>query len=155
MADDLSTLKDDMVAFIEGHGLKRFFGYISTDEVQCVVWNSGENPDGWKDFVELAKSAGAAFLIMHTWTLERKGLDDLSERLRNAHYTSDEDIEEVRWLRTYAGKTGFVQLGWAHQGTIFLYEASTPWYDNYQHLLELSEDFSGLTLDEPDQEDER
>ena len=26
--DDLSGLKDDMVAFIEGHGMRRFPGYI-------------------------------------------------------------------------------------------------------------------------------
>ena len=31
--DDLTSLKDDMVAFIEGHGLRRFHGYVDYDEV--------------------------------------------------------------------------------------------------------------------------
>ena len=60
------TVKDDMVAFIEGHGMRRFHGYVDYDEVQCVMWEMGGNPDGWKDFVELAKAAAAPFLTMHS-----------------------------------------------------------------------------------------
>ena len=69
-------------------------------------------------------------------------------------YTSDEDLEEARWLRAYISKIGFVQLGWAYQGSLFLYEASTEWYDRYQHLLELVEDFGGIAIDESDEDDE-
>ena len=36
--DDLSGLKDDMIAFIEGHGLRRFHGYVDYEEVQ---WSCG------------------------------------------------------------------------------------------------------------------
>jgi len=36
--DDLSGLKDDMIAFIEGHGMRRFHGYVDHDEVQSIVW---------------------------------------------------------------------------------------------------------------------
>ena len=61
--DDLSTVKDDMVAFIEGHGMRRFHGYVDYEEVQCVMWEMGGNPDGWKDFVELAKTAGAEKVV--------------------------------------------------------------------------------------------
>jgi len=66
------------------------------------------------------------------------------ERLGHAEFTNDEDIDEARWLRTYIGKTGFVQLGFAHQGIMMVYEASTDWYDHYQRLLELSEDFAAF-----------
>jgi len=51
--DDLTTVKDDMIAFIEGHGMRRFHGFVDYEEVQCVMWEMGGNPDGWKDFVEL------------------------------------------------------------------------------------------------------
>ena len=67
---------------------------------------------------------------------------------------NDEDLEDARWLRTYAGKTGFVQLGWPFQGSIFLYEASTEWYDRYQRLAELSDDFGGIPIDEPGPDEE-
>src|ERR1019366_3611281 len=63
MSDDLSSLKDDMVAFILGHGMSRFQGYV-TEDVHSVMWDPRDNPESWKDFVELAKKAGCAFLSM-------------------------------------------------------------------------------------------
>ncbi len=152
--DDLSGLKDDMVAFIEGHGMRRFHGYVDYEEVQSVLWKSGDSADGWKDFVELAKAAGAPFLTMDSWSLQREELDELIQRLSNAEFTNDEDLEDARWLRTYSGKTGFVQLGFANQGIMMVYEASTEWYDRYQRLVEFTEDFGGIPIDEPDQDEE-
>jgi hypothetical protein len=154
MTDDLTSLKDDMIAFIEGHGMRRFPGYVDYEEVQCVMLDSNNNAEAWKDFVELAKASSAPFLTMHSWTLTREELDEIIRRLSNGEYSNDEDVEDARWLRTYLGKTGFVQLGFAHQGTMFLFETGTEWYERYQHLLEISEDFGGLTIDEPDQDDE-
>jgi len=152
--DDLATLKDDMIAFTEGHGMRRFPGFVDYEEVQCVSWKAGDNPDGWKDFVELAKAAGAAFLTMDSWRLDREELDTMIQRLSDAEFTTDEDLEDARWLRTYVGKTGFVQLGFAYQGVMMIYESSTPWYQRYQSIIELSDDFSGLPIDEPGQDDE-
>jgi hypothetical protein len=154
LPDDLASLKDDMVAFIEGHGMLRFRGYVDYEEVQSVMWKSEDNPESWKDFVELAKAAAAPFLTMDSWRLQREELDELLERVGNAEFTNDEDLEDARWLRTYVGKTGFVQLGFAHQGIMMVYEASTEWYERYQRLVEMSEDFGGIPIDEPDQDDE-
>ena len=102
----------------------------------------------------MAKDSGAPFLTMHDWVLERDELDDLMKRLSNAQFTNDDDLEDARWLRAYVGKTGFVQLGWPYQGSVMLYEINTEWYDRYQRLLELSEDFGGIPIDESDQDDE-
>jgi len=154
VSDDLTTLKDDMTAFIEGHGMRRFPGFVDSEQVQTIPWKSAENPDGWKDFVELAKASGASFLTMDEWVLEREELDDLVQRLRSADFSNDEDMEEARWLKTYTSKTGFIQLGWAYQGCVFTYEASTDWYERYQHLVELAEDFGGIAIDESDEDDE-
>jgi hypothetical protein len=52
------------------------------------------------------------------------------------------------------GKTGFLQLGWPFQGSVMLYETGTDWYDRYQHLLELSENFGDIQIDESE-DDER
>jgi hypothetical protein len=152
--DDLSSLKEDMIAFIEGHGMRRFRGYVS-DEMSSVTWDPGDNPESWKDFVEVAKASGSAFLTMNEFILQREDLDYLIERLRAGQYTNAEDLEEARCLRAYLGRTGFVQLGWPYQGILFLYEVSNDWYDRYQRLLDLAEECGGITIDEPDQDDER
>ncbi len=154
MPDDLSSLKDDMNAFILGHGLSRFQGYV-TEEVHSVMWDPKDNPDSWKDFVELAKKAGSQFLSMDEEVLQRDELDYLVQRLQHASYPSDEDLDEARWLRNYIGKTGFIQLGWPHQGIMFLFEVTTEWYERYQHLLDLVEDFGSLAIDDSDQDDEK
>lgn len=150
MLENLTSLKDDMTAFIEGHGMRRFAGYV-TDDVTSVAWETGDNPDAWKDFVELAKAASATFLTMNDAVLEKEDVDLLVERLRNANEFGDqEDEEDARLLRAYIGKTGFIQLGWPHQGVMFLYEVSTPWYDRYQRLMEAAEDFGGFVIDDPE-----
>ena len=153
MQDDLTTLKDDMTAFIVGHGLRRFHGYVSED-VPSVMWDSSENPDAWKDLVELAKASGSPFVTMSDVILDKEDLDFLTERLNSAAYPDDEDLEEARWLKSFAGKTGFIQIGLPYQGIMFLFEASTDWYDRYQRLVDLAEELGGFVIDEPDTDDE-
>src|SRR5713226_1225286 len=92
--DDLNSLKDDMVAFIEGHGMLRFPGFVDYEQVQTVAWKSQDNPDSWKDFVELAKAAAVPFLTMDSWRLERDELDAMIQRLSMAEFTSDEELED-------------------------------------------------------------
>jgi len=150
-AEDLSGLKDDMIAFIEGHGLKRFRGYVN-EELASVAWDD-ENPESWKDFVEVAKASGSAFLTMNDFALEQDDLDYLVDCLRDSRYVSDEDRQEARWMRSCVGRVGYIQLGMPYHGILFLYESSTAWYESYQRLLELAEDCGGITIDEPDQSD--
>jgi len=152
MMDDLTSLRDDMTAFVEGHGMRRFHAFIP-DNMETVVWDGDDNPESWKDFVELAKAAGAQFLTMSAVVLERSDLEDLVRRLERSSYVNDDDLEEARWLRTYIGKTGFVQLGFPHQGVLFVCEIACDWYERYQHLIDISEDFGGMTFDEADEDD--
>jgi hypothetical protein len=134
MEQDLHNLKDDMVAFIEGHGLKRFYGTIK-DEVPSVLWSPDEEqPDSWKDFVELAQASGLHFITMSYDSLVTEDVDFLLERLEDLNYMTEEDIEEARWLRNFVGKVGHVQLGFPCHGVMFLYEVSTEWYENFERL---------------------
>lgn len=153
METDLSHLKDDMIAFTEGHGMRRFQGYVG-DDIPCVMWEQDENRDSWKDFVEIAKGSGATFLTMNESVLEKEDVEMLIERLGNVDFGADEDIDEARWLKTYIGKTGFLQLGFPCQGVMLLYELSTDWYDRYQRLLDIAEEYGGMVFDEPDSDDE-
>ena len=53
--DDLTGLKDDMTAFIEGHGMRRFHA-MPVEEAQSVNWDATGNPESWKDFVEIGRA---------------------------------------------------------------------------------------------------
>ena len=147
----LLSLKDDMVAFIEGHGLRRIPAYVG-EEVPTVLWDDEENADGWKDFVETAKAAGAPFLTMSDVRLEKADLELLIEELQEANFPDAEspELDEAQSLSTYVGKVGYIQLGFAHQGIVFLHESTTSWYERYQSLLESLDNFGNITFGDED-----
>jgi hypothetical protein len=149
--DNLVSLKDDMVAFIAGHGLRRMPAFV-TEEVPTVLFEE-ENPDSWKDFVEHAKAAGAAFITMSDVVLEKTDVAVLIEQLRDHTFSDEEeiDLDDAEALIKHVGRTGYLQLGFAHQGVVFLFETSTEWYDRFQDLMEAATDIGGVVLDERDE----
>jgi hypothetical protein len=151
--DNLISLKDDMVAFIAGHGMRRMNGYVS-DEVPTVLFQE-ENPDGWKDFVELAKASGAPFLTMSEGVLEKTDIAVLIEQIRDQMYPDDEspEVEDAERLVRHVGKIGYLQLGFAHQGVMFLFETTTDWYDSFQDLMETVTDIGGIVVDDRENEE--
>jgi hypothetical protein len=153
--ENLLSLKDDMVAFIEGHGLRRLPGYV-TEDIPSIVWEGQGNPDAWKDFVEMAKHVGAPFVTFSEMSLEREELDALVEEAGDMNFPDEEATElvEAQWLRKYAGMLGYIQLGFVHQGLVFLHETTTEWYERYQALLEDVEAFQDIVIDGHDHDDE-
>ena len=153
--DDLISLKDDMVAFIEGHGMQRLPGFI-TEDVPTVLWDGKDNPDSWKDFVEMAKHVGAPFVTFSEMTLEREELEALIEEAGEMNFPDEEPSElvEAQWLRKYAGMVGYIQLGFVYQGMAFLHETTTDWYERFQSLLEDVENFHDIVIDDHNHEDE-
>jgi hypothetical protein len=153
MEPDLHNLRDDMIAFVEGHGLRRFNAHVG-DDVATVPWSADEDhPDAWKDFVELAKASGLSFVTMNFVELDKEDVDLLLNRLQEIEYMSEEDVEEARWLREFVGKVGYIQLGFPCQGVIFTYEISTEWYESFQRLEDAADDYDGILIDDDQEED--
>ena len=147
--DNLISLKDDMVAFIEGHGLRRLPGYV-TEDISSVLWEDQENPEAWKDFVEMAKHVGAPFVTFSDMTLEDEELDALVDEAREMNFPDEDGAElvEAEWLRKYVGKVGYIQLGFVYQGMAFLHETTTEWYERYQSLVEDMDSFNDIVIDD-------
>ena len=150
--DDLSTVKDDMVAFIAGHGMRRMKAYVPED-VPTVIFED-DDVDGWKDFVEDAKAAGAPFVTMSEVILEPEDVATLIGQIRDQSFPDPEagELEEAQELMQHVGKSGYLQLGFAHGGVVFLYETATEWYDLFQELLETVGHLGGLIVDDHDDE---
>jgi hypothetical protein len=146
--DNLISLKDDMVAFIAGHGLRRMNGYV-TEDVPSVIFEE-ENADSWKDFVELAKAAGAPFVTMSEVVLEKSDIAILLEQLRDQTFPDDDsqEMDDAERLVNHVGKVGYLQLGFAHQGVMFIFEIATDWYDSFQNLMETVTDLGGIVVDD-------
>jgi hypothetical protein len=153
--DNLISLKDDMIAFIAGHGMRRLNGYV-TEEVPTVIFEE-ENADGWKDFVEHAKAAGAPFVTMSEVILEKSDIAILLEQLREQTFSGNSDdnpdVDDAEYLVNHVGKVGYLQLGFAHQGVMFIFETATEWYDRFQALIEAVTNLDGIVLNDGDSED--
>jgi hypothetical protein len=153
--DNLISLKDDMVAFIEGHGMRRLPGYV-TEDLPTVLWEDEINPDSWKDFVEMAKFAGAPFVTMSEVILEKDDVELLLEQIRDENYPDDDatELDEAQYLVNFVGKVGYIQLGFAYQGVIFVHENATQWYERYQQLVESVEDLSDIVFEDDGDEEQ-
>jgi hypothetical protein len=156
--DNLASIKDDMVAFIEGHGIRRVPTHVGED-IPSILWEDEANPDSWKDFVETAKAAGATFITMSDEVLEKEDVELLIEEVQEQDYTIEEssstsEIDEAQTLVSHIGKVGHLQLGFPHQGIMFLYETSTEWYDRYQQLLDSVGDLGNIVFEDDDEDDQ-
>jgi hypothetical protein len=157
MIEDLTAIHDDMLAFSQGLGLRHFHGYIP-DEMPSVLWDGEDVNESWKDFVELARASGAAFLTMNSVQLESDDVELLMSELRRSNFSREEDLETARQLRKHYGQLGFIQLGFPHQGVMFLCELLTAWYEGYKALQEMADDLGGIMIDgstDGSEEDER
>jgi hypothetical protein len=158
MVEDLSSIQDDVQAFTQGLGLRRFQGYIP-DEMPSVMWEADDVHESWKDFLELARASGAPFITMNSVQLDADDLEILSSELRRSSLSREEDMDLARQLRSHVGRMGFIQLGFPYQGVMFLCELSTEWYENYMALQEMAEDLGGIMIDgssdSSEEEDER
>ena len=150
--DNLISLKDDMVAFIAGHGMRRLNGYV-TEEVPTVIFEE-ENPDGWKDFVEHAKAAGAPFVTMSEVILEKSDIAILLDQIREQNFPDEDapELDDAEYLVNHVGKVGYLQLGFAYNGVMFIFETSTEWYERFQELMETVTDLGGIVVDDRDED---
>ena len=150
--DDLTAVKDDMVAFISGHGMRRMKSFVPED-VPTVLFEE-DDVDGWKDFVEHAKAANAPFITMSDVILEPEDVATLISQVRDQEYPDGDsgELEEAQSLMQHVGKTGYLQLGFAQGGVIFLYETATEWYDLFQELMESVSELGHIIVDDRDDE---
>jgi len=146
--DNLISIKDDMVAFIAGHGMRRFNGYVA-EEVPTVMFED-DDADAWKVFVEHAKAAGATFITMSEVVLEKSDIAILLEQLRDQSFPDPDapELDDAEYLINHVGKLGYLQLGFAHQGVMFLFETSTEWYERFQELIETITELGGIVVDD-------
>ncbi len=52
----------------------------------------------------------------------------------------------------HVGKIGYLQLGFAYSGVMFVFETATEWYDRFQSLMEAVSELGGIVVDDGDDE---
>ena len=87
--------------------------------------------------------------------LEKEDLELLMEQMRAQNFPDDDspEMEDAHQLTKHVGKIGHLQLGFAHQGVIFLYETATDWYDRYQQWMEAMTELGTIHIESGDDTD--
>jgi hypothetical protein len=109
--------------------------------------------------VETAKAAGSPFLTMSEAVLEKEDVEMLIEEVQDQEFNlgmggGSAELDEAQTLVTHIGKIGHLQLGFPHQGIMFLCEVSTEWYERYQQLLDTVDDLGDIVFEDEDEDEE-
>jgi hypothetical protein len=85
--------------------------------------------------------------------LEPEDVSTLIKQVREQSFpdADSSEMEAAQELMQHVGKVGYLQLGFAQGGVIFLYETATEWYDLFQELMDQISEL-GILMD--DHEDE-
>jgi hypothetical protein len=86
--------------------------------------------------------------------LEPEDVATLISQVRDQNYPDGDsgELEEAQGLLQHVGKTGYLQLGFAQGGVIFLYETATEWYDLFQELMDSVSELGHIIVDDRDDE---
>ncbi len=143
-SNNLTSLKDDMIAFIEGHGMRHFPALIPEDTPR-VWWHDQETADdaaqsakeSWKDFVEMAKTAGAPLVCIGEDSVDRTTLELLASELQDisSPEASGPEMDKLNRMFLEIGKVGHIELAFAHEGILFVHETQTEWYREYRAMV--------------------
>jgi hypothetical protein len=82
--------------------------------------------------------------------LEKSDVAILMEQIRDQTFPDDaaDELEDAEYLVRHVGKVGYLQLGFAHQGVMFIFEIATDWYDSFQDLMETVSELGGIVVDD-------
>jgi hypothetical protein len=91
--------------------------------------------------------------------LEKEDVELLIEEVQEQEYniesaTTASELDEAQTLVSHIGKIGHLQLGFPHQGVMFLYQTSTDWYERYQQLLDSVGDLGNIVFEDEDEDEQ-
>ena len=87
--------------------------------------------------------------------LEKSDIVILLDQIRNQTFPDEaaEELDDAQYLVNHVGKVGYLQLGFAHQGVMFIFEIATDWYDSFQNLLETVSELGSIVVDDYDRDE--
>ncbi len=138
MALDLENLRKEMQAHLEKSGTPIFFGYHRMlDSLIQVSWDTERHPD-FREFLGTAQKSGAKLIVFNQESFQLDQIDEALEELETADFTREEKRSfetRLKQLQAYEGFTCLLQLSFALEGRLYLFELRTDWYDSMRDIL--------------------
>ena len=138
MALDLETLRAEIQAYLDDSGIAVFKGYHPVrDALNQVLWDTVRHPD-FKEFVSVARKAGARLIVFHDQALSLDQIDEALDRLEDDHFTREEKRSyetRLRQFQAYEGFTCSLELSFSIEAYTYFFELRTEWYEALNDIL--------------------
>lgn len=138
MARDLETLRTEILAYFEQSGITVFYGYHRVaDSLIQVYWDTERHPD-FREFLETGRKSGAKLVVFNHQAFSLDQIEEALEQLEDCDFTREEKRtyeKRLRQLQAYEGFTCSIELSFAMEGRIYLYELHTEWYQALNDIL--------------------
>jgi hypothetical protein len=136
---NLDSMKTEIASYLKTNGFIVFHGFSrSVDNGPEVEWDTYHYPD-YKQFVDVAAQLGVKLLVLHHREFSSAVIDRASDEIPSSglEYQEQRQLEQrLRELAMYDGFTCMIELSFDHQGTVFVYELRTDWYNELNEILE-------------------
>lgn len=152
MKPNLEALRAEIPTAVESRGMANFFGRSRHYEGPVMEWNVTRAPD-YQEFLQVAQSLGAKVIVFHSEEFAEALVEAALEDLEEIEMPLEERREfeaKLREFRSYHGFTNRVELSFIHDGTMYSFDLSTDWFDEFEQLSTELEAF----LEETDENDE-
>ena len=138
MALDLESLRTAIQAHLLESGIPVFYGYHRMlDTMAQVSWDTDRHPD-YQEFLATARSAGAKLIVFNYDAFSLSRIDEALEELEDCEFPREEKRNyelRLRQLEAYEGFTSSLQLSFALDNRVYLFELHTEWFDALADIL--------------------
>ena len=150
MRQDLEALKQQIEVALERRGCMVYRGLSRIEQDGPVVaWDTGRHPDA-DAFLDVAQRLGVRLVVLHTQELSGEMIEEAREKLGAARLERDEHREcegQLKRLEGYAGFTCLIELSFDYEGRTYIYEVTTPWYQEFDRLIDDLEEALEISSD--------
>ncbi len=138
MPQDLEKLRSEIEMYLQQSGMTVFHGsHRMLDALQQVSWDTEHHPD-FREFLNSAQSAGAKLIVFSQQAFSLDQLDGALDQLEACDFTREEKRQyesRLRQLQGYEGFTSSLELTFALDARIYLFEVHTDWYEAFTDIL--------------------
>lgn len=152
---NLDSLKTEIADYLPKNGFVVFFGFSrSFDEIPEVEWDSVHYPN-YTEFLEVARHLGVKMIVLHHREFSSSIIDRALDELPSTGFEYQEQRQyeqRLRELAIYDGFTCLIEMSFEYQGSLYIFELRTEWYNQLNTLLEEMDLASGDDDDDDDSE---
>lgn len=155
-APALDRLKNEILDHLREIGLPIFYAMGGPGDEGFVYWDNLHYPD-WKQFIQVARDAGASMFLFSSHQLSAGELESAHETIEDVEMKGldrDGAFEMIDGMRAHLGDEAWVRLAWQQDQRRFAYEVVAPWYGQFLSLVSDLNDYLPDMNDEDEDDDD-